>query len=232
MLGGSSPLDVEGFRKADSGGMTAYQYFWRGGNVVGRTRVGTMGFSGYNHWHFRQFATYRLLSASKKLVVCSHKEGFCIVPTDPVNLLLPHAQWNPASIGVGVGNCGDTKALGVREYMPIGWADTCNQDTPGDAFNITNLPNGTYDIEIIANPEHLLHETTAASDISLRKVIISGARGHRRVAVPAWHGVGREKQKPGLDRERNEGTGGCPSPRRVCAIRARGLPPPWRPWYR
>lgn len=57
-----------------------------------------MGFDrrdGHNHGHFQQFAAYRLLNAGKSLAVRSHKQGFCIAPTDAVGLLLPHADRNP-----------------------------------------------------------------------------------------------------------------------------------------
>jgi hypothetical protein len=191
---GRAPLDVEGFRKAGGPVLRAYQYFWRGNKIVGRVRAGTMGFDskkGHNHWHFEQFATYRLLTAGKKLAVRSHKVGFCIAPTDPVNLLLPDAVWNPNSIGLG-GECGSSTALWVQELMPNGWGDTYDQFKAGQAFNITNLPNGTYYIEVVANPEHVLHEATRSNDISLRKVIISGTPGHRHVRVPAWHGIDPE----------------------------------------
>ena len=51
-----------------------------------------MGFDsqpGHNHWHFEQFAAYRLLGPGGKLVLRSQKTGCCIAPTDPVDLLLP-----------------------------------------------------------------------------------------------------------------------------------------------
>lgn len=83
-VSGNAALDVEGFRVPGTPVMNAYQYFWRNGRVIGRARVGTMGFAGYNHWHFQQFAQYTLLNSARKLAVRSHKEGFCIVPTDPV----------------------------------------------------------------------------------------------------------------------------------------------------
>ena len=38
-VGGNSPLDVEGFRSHGSPIMKAYQYYWRNGRVVGRTRA-------------------------------------------------------------------------------------------------------------------------------------------------------------------------------------------------
>jgi hypothetical protein len=194
-VGGSSPLDVEGFRKAGSPTMLAYQYYWHDGRIVGRTRAGTMGFDnkkGHHHWHFEQFARYVLLKANKKVAVRSEKVGFCIAPTDAVDMLSPHASWNPSSIGLS-GQCGSPTALWVQEYMPIGWGDTYNQSKAGQAFNITHLRNGTYYIEIIANPEHLLHEVTRANDVSLRKVIIGGTPGHRTVTVPAYHGIDPER---------------------------------------
>jgi hypothetical protein len=194
-VGGTSPLDVEGFRQAGSPVMHAYQYFWKNGKIVGRVRAGTMGFDsekGHNHWHFEQFARYQLLGAGKKLAVRSEKVGFCIAPTDGVNLLLPHATWQPSFIGLG-GQCGSPTALWVQELMPVGWGDTYDQYKAGQAFNITKLANGTYYVEIIANPEHVLHEVSTANDISLRKVILGGTPGHRTVRVPAYDGINPER---------------------------------------
>jgi hypothetical protein len=193
-VGGNSPLDVEAFRSNASPVMKAYQYFYKNGKVVGRAPAGTMGFDkakGHNHWHFEQFAKYTLLSANKKQVVRSQKVGFCIAPTDAVNLLLRNAVWNPTFIGFG-GQCGSTTALWVREMMPVGWGDTYEQFLAGQAFDITNLKNGTYYVAITANPGHLLKETSYRNDISLRKVIISGAKGHRHFVVPAYDGIDPE----------------------------------------
>jgi len=54
------------------------------------------------------------------------------------------------------------------------------------------VPNGTYYIEITANPQHLLYELNTHNDVSLRKVILGGTPGHRTVKVPAWHGIDPE----------------------------------------
>jgi hypothetical protein len=191
-IGGNGPLDVQGFRRGGSPVMLAYQYFWSGGKVVGRVRAGTMGFDaqpGHNHWHFQQFAAYRLLNAAKTVAVRSDKVGFCIAPTDNVDLTLPHATWQPSSIGFGLGACGSPTALWVREMMPLGWGDTYFQNVAGQSFNVTGLPNGTYYIEVIANPEGVLHETSTADNVSLRQVILGGTPGHRTIKVPAWHGL-------------------------------------------
>jgi len=191
-ISGHSPLDVEGFRVAGTNTMLAYQYFYKDGTkLIGRIRVGTMGFANYNAWHFNQFAQYFLLNKSKKVVVRSRKVGFCIAPTDGVNMLLPHATWVPSYTGIA-GNCGDPAALWATEILPIGWGDTYIQTVPYQSFDISQIPNGTYYIEIVANPEHLLHELSTGNDVSLREVIISGTKGHRTVRVPPWHGIDPE----------------------------------------
>jgi len=193
-VGGNGPLDVEAFRSDASPVMPAYQYFYRNGKVIGRVRAGTMGFDsakGHNHWHFQQFAEYRLLSAGKKVVVRSQKVGFCIAPTDAVDMLLPRAVWVPQYTGFG-GQCGSPTALWVREMMPVGWGDTYEQFLAGQAFDITGLPNGTYFVQVIANPEHLLRETRYGNDTSLRKIILTGTRGHRHVKVLPFYGMDPE----------------------------------------
>lgn len=193
-IGGNARLDVEGFRHNGSATMRAYQYFWHDGRIVGRARAGTMGFDngpGENHWHFQQFAQYRLLNSDKSLVFRSKKVGFCIAPTDPVDLVLPHATWVPSFTGLQ-GACGSPGALWVREMLPVGWGDTYFQFLSEQAFDISHLPNGTYYIEIIANPERVLHETNTHNDISFRRVILGGKPGHRTVRVPALHGIDPE----------------------------------------
>jgi len=193
-IGGHGPLDVVGFRSHGSPIMKAYQYFWQNGHIIGRVRAGTMGFEsgpGENHWHFEQFARYRLLNSAKSVAVISHKVGFCIAPSDPVDLLLPHAVWQPPSLGL-LGQCGVPTALSVTEELPLGWGDTYFQSLAEQSFDITHVPNGTYYVEVTANPERVLYETSTRNDVSLRKVILGGTPGHRTVKVPAWHGIDPE----------------------------------------
>jgi Lysyl oxidase len=193
-VSGNAPLDVQGFRSDGSPIMKAYQYFWRNGQIIGRAPAGTMGFdtqNGHYHWHFEQFARYSLLTSTYKLAVPSHKVGFCIAPTDPVDLLRPSAVWQPSSVGLG-GECGLPTALWVREMLPVGWGDTYVQYVAGQSFDITKVPNGTYYIQISANPQHVVYETDVHNDVSLRKVILSGTPGHRKVRVPALDGIDPE----------------------------------------
>jgi hypothetical protein len=137
-------------------------------------------------WHFQQFAQYRLLDASKTTALLSHKEAFCIAPTNAYDLLRPGAPWQPDEFGLGEGNCGESTALWVRERLPLGWGDTYTQDQDGQNFNVTSLPNGTYYIEVIANPDKVIHATDMANNVSLRKIILGGTPDHRTVRVPPF----------------------------------------------
>jgi len=192
-IGGASQLDVEGFRRPGTNVMDAYQYYYRNGHVVGRSHAGTMVYDnrqGHQHWHFEQFAQYGLVDVSNHTVVRSHKQGFCIAPTDSVDLLLPHAVQRPDLFGFF--QCGTESSIWVRESLPLGWGDTYYQSVAGQSFDITDLPNGTYQVEVAVDPQGLLHQTDTTNDVSLRTVILGGTPGHRTVCVPAYDGIDQE----------------------------------------
>lgn len=188
--GGASSLVVEGFRRPDEDIMDAYQYFYENNEVVGRAPVGTFEYDrrdGHFHWHIQQFAAYRMVDAETNEVVRSSKQSFCLAPTDAVDLSLDNASWNTERTGLYTA-CGGPEALWIREVLPLGWGDTYYQ-AGGQAFNITNLPNGSYFVEVQANPLGLLHEQDASNNSVLREVILKGRPGNRRVEVMPWFGI-------------------------------------------
>src|SRR5262249_4004189 len=149
-----------------------YEYFFNSaGTVVGRAPAGTMEYDtrpGHHHWHLRQLASYELIGQHGE-VVRSHKQSFCIAPSDAVDLIVPGADRTASTIGViGLGGsvC-DTYSPGaiwLREDLPTGWGDTYTQSVAGQAFDVTHVPNGTYRVEVRVNPLRQLHETTTADD--------------------------------------------------------------------
>jgi hypothetical protein len=190
-VAGSSPLVVDGFRRPNHAVMDAYQYFYdTRGNQVGYAPVGTMRWDpreGHHHWHFTDFAQYRLLDSDKKVAVRSGKEAFCLANTDAIDYTLPHANWHPENTDLSTW-CGNASALAVRQALDVGNGDTYHQDLPGQSFDITDLPNGTYHIEIVANPDHTLHEQNTANNTAYREIIIGGTPGDRTIEVPP-HGL-------------------------------------------
>jgi hypothetical protein len=191
-LGGASGLHVEGFRRSGEDLMDAIQYFYENGEIIGKAPVGSFEYDerrGHTHWHFRQFAEYRLVSEDGGKVVRSKKEAFCLAPTDPIDLTIAGAQMRPDDIGFGGSNCGGESSLWVKEVLPLGWGDTYHQSRPGQSFNVTNLPDGTYYLEVEANPGTRLHDASAENNIERRKVILKTKRGRRTLRVPPWNGI-------------------------------------------
>lgn len=190
---GPAPLLVEGFRVEGEDRMDAYQYFTQDGDIVGRAAVGSFDFDHrprHQHWHFLQFARYRLLDAGQVSAVRSKKQAFCLAPTDPIDLTVDGAMWRPDSLGFT--QCGGETAIWIREVLPTGWGDTYYQGVPGQSFDITDLPNGTYWIEVRANPAGLLYDGDPSNDTELREVILGGSPGRRTVSVPPYHGIDTE----------------------------------------
>ncbi|MDQ0985484.1 lysyl oxidase family protein [Streptomyces sp. V2I9] len=185
---GPAKLVVDGFRSPGKKLMDAYQYFYDAkGKQVGYTPTGTMEWDprpGHEHWHFTDFASYRLLKADKKETVRSGKEAFCLANTDAVDYTVKNANWHPGNTDLSTA-CGQENSISVREVLDVGSGDTYTQDLPGQSFDITNLPNGTYYIQVLANPENRLKETNHKNNSALRKVVLGGKKGARTVKVPA-----------------------------------------------
>jgi hypothetical protein len=190
--GGTSPLVVDGFRRTGTELMDAYQYYYDAkGKQVGSSTAGTMEWDkreGHQHWHFTDFAQYRLLGADKKLVVKSGKEAFCLANTDAVDYTIANAKWRPSNTDLS-SSCGQNTSVAVREVLDVGNGDTYGQYLPGQSFDIAGLKNGTYYIEVLANPSKRLTELSTTNNSALRKVVLSGSGANRKLTVPALYGL-------------------------------------------
>ncbi|MFI1047079.1 lysyl oxidase family protein [Streptomyces griseoruber] len=186
---GPAPLVVDGFRKPGADLMDSYQYFYDAkGKQIGYTPAGTMEWDpriGHEHWHFTDFASYHLLSADKTDIVKSGKEAFCLANTDAVDYTVKNANWHPYNTDLSTA-CGQKSSISVREVLDVGSGDTYTQYRPGQSFDITDLANGTYYIQVVANPAKRLKETNVNNNISYRKVILGGTPGHRTVKTPPY----------------------------------------------
>jgi hypothetical protein len=67
--------------------------------------------------------------------------------------------------------------------LDAGWADEYTQLVAGQAFNVTNLPNGKYSLEILANPTRRLFESRYSDNESRRALVLSGKGSTRRVRL-------------------------------------------------
>jgi hypothetical protein len=184
---GDSPLVVDGFRDSTADPyMTAYQYFVdSSGHQTGYQEVGQLMWhddDSHHHWHFTDFARYRLLNADLSEAVRSRKESFCLANTDAVDYTVPGADWQPESTDLHTA-CGSEDSLSIREVLSSGSGDTYAQWRAGQSFNLKGLPNGTYYIAVEANPDGNLVEHDTTNNVALRKVLIGGVPGARTVKV-------------------------------------------------
>jgi hypothetical protein len=189
---GTSPLLVDGFRRTGTELMDAYQYFFdANGKQVGSVPAGTMEWDnreGHKHWHFTDFAQYNLLSSDQKVAVKSGKEAFCLANTDAIDITIPNAKWRPENTDLSTA-CGGNTAVAVREVLDIGGGDTYTQARPGQSFDVTDLPNGTYYIQVLANPAKKLSELSTTNNSALRQVILGGTPQARTIVVPPVNGI-------------------------------------------
>lgn len=183
---GPSRLVVDGFRREGGDVMDAYQYFYGAdGAQTGFTKTGAFEWdpkAGHEHWHFKDFAAYRLLSADRRRVVRGRKEAFCLANTDQVDLTVAGANWRPENTDLS-SSCGENTSVSVRQVLEAGSGDTYGSSLPGQSFDITRVPNGVHHLEVAANPARRLAETSLADNTSSRKVVLGGVRGARTVKV-------------------------------------------------
>ncbi|MFW5473883.1 lysyl oxidase family protein [Knoellia sp. CPCC 206450] len=178
---GSGPLIVEGFRVSDDT-MRATQFEYRDGAPVRSYPAGEFEWDpreGHLHWHFEDIAQYDLVAADGA-VTRSGKQAFCLAPTDPIDLTIRGAAQRVETDRLW-SNCGGQSALWIREVLPAGWGDTYYQGLPGQAFDITGLPNGTYTVRVTTNFRNRLKESSTSNNVSNARVRLGGTPGQRTV---------------------------------------------------
>lgn len=192
---GPSNLVVDGFRDHPNQDlMRAVQYFYAAdGTPSGHARVGTMQWDdrdGHTHWHFTDFARYRLVrmvDGDPVNVFRSKKQAFCLAATDAIDMTLPGADFRPYNTDLHTA-CGDYSSLGVREVLQVGHGDTYGQYLPGQAFRVDNISDGIYFVEVTANPDAgepgSLYESDYSNNSAYRKIKLDTEQnGDRTVKV-------------------------------------------------
>jgi hypothetical protein len=182
---GPGPFVVEGFRQGSSTIMPATQFIYENGAPSRSATVGQFEFDrrpGHDHWHFEDVAQYDLLDANGSRVLLSGKQSFCLAPTDPIDLTLPGAEFQPDRAGLWSA-CSGEDSIWLREVMPAGWGDTYYQGVAGQSFDITDVPNGRYQLRVTTDPFHKILETSYADNTSLLTVDLAGTAGNRTVST-------------------------------------------------
>jgi hypothetical protein len=97
----------------------------------------------HNHWHFKAFASSRLLDMEGNELRVGNKVSFC---------LLDGLRWRSDAALNGRYDC-------ENQGIQAGWADVYDSGLPGQWIEIGDLAPGQYQLELTVNPENILTET-------------------------------------------------------------------------
>ena len=106
----------------------------------------------HDHYHFKHYATYRLIDARTNQEWRAAKRGFCMLDTDPYNTRQGDGNRNYLS-------CGTTQLAGFQG-ISAGWADSYVWQLAGQYFVLdggdgqAQVPPGDYFIEVHVNPPY------------------------------------------------------------------------------
>ena len=106
----------------------------------------------HNHFHFKHYATYKLIDVNTGYVWRAAKRGFCMLDTDPWLSSLRDAPRN-------YWNCGNQDFPGFQGISK-GWSDTYVWKLGGQYFVLDGgdgqlaVPAGNYWIEVEVNPAY------------------------------------------------------------------------------
>jgi hypothetical protein len=130
------------------------------------------GAPGHNHWHFQDFAEYRLERLDGTVVGQGTKVGFCVLdqttPFDPDPPGTPATRHYPTG-PAGSTSCTDTEDPVSSQGLSIGFADVYTYATPGQSIDITGISRGKYCLVSTANPLPRLHESDSSSSSNARR---------------------------------------------------------------
>jgi hypothetical protein len=110
----------------------------------------------HGHYHFRGFASSRLLDRDGNVLRTGNKVSFC---------LLDGKRWRSDAPARRRYNC---EVQGIQ----AGWSDIYDSGLPGQWIEIGDLPAGTYQLEVTVNPDGILAETNYANNVVAVPVII------------------------------------------------------------
>jgi hypothetical protein len=160
---GDGPLEIYGtIDEDDPSGIIVNQHIYGEDETIIEPLEGTFYFSGeHMHWHWEGLAAYEIWTietggALSRKVISNDKVGFCLFDSRRAD-----RAW------VAEHTDEDFTAATAREYRACrlgrqgispGWVDVYNSRLPGQALDITDLPDGVYALRSVADPQDAIYE--------------------------------------------------------------------------
>lgn len=131
-----------------------------GADVVLPSPVGNPNFEYqecHGHYHFKGFASYRLLDSDNNVVQTGNKVSFC---------LLDVRRWSNTAPRNSIYTC---DGQGIQD----GWSDIYDSGLPGQWVVIDGIPAGNYQLEITMNPGRVIAESNYDNNVTRVPVSIT-----------------------------------------------------------
>ncbi|HVE69653.1 MAG TPA: lysyl oxidase family protein [Solirubrobacteraceae bacterium] len=127
----------------------------------------------HDHWHFDDFASYRIVTHDTGQVVSvANKVSFCV---EDLEELEPRLRGQPRVSYFDF--CDPVHPQGIS----VGWADVYSADLPGQFVPLRGVRDGVYCLEMVTDPANQLRETNDANNVSRTRIRLRGD-AVRRVA--------------------------------------------------
>ncbi|MEW6332278.1 MAG: lysyl oxidase family protein [Pseudomonadota bacterium] len=157
---GSGPLEiVAGEVETGSGKQKVFQRVALDDGTSFLSYAGSFTYHpGHNHIHFDDYAIYTLqpINAPGGSLLTGTKTTFCVMDTTKIDTSLPGA---PAQAVYS--SCGS-----IVQGMSVGWGDTYGSHLAGQELDVTDNPDGIYQLKIEIDPKKLLIETNENDNVS------------------------------------------------------------------
>jgi len=114
----------------------------------------------HGHYHFNNYANYRLLDSNGQSAATGLKIGFCLLDT---------LRWSDNAPSRAKYTCSDQ---GIQK----GWGDVYDSSLDGQWIDITGVPDGNYTLEMEVNPQHILPESDYGNNITRVPIALGSAR--------------------------------------------------------
>ncbi len=114
----------------------------------------------HGHFHFDQYADYRLLADDGTVMATGHKQAFCLIDLDRRDPDAGPNQFFCSSDG--------SRPQGISK----GWADTYGKHLDCQWIDITGVPEGNYVLEVHVNPQHIFSELDLMNNVARVPVFI------------------------------------------------------------
>jgi hypothetical protein len=174
--GGRGPLIIQPFYNEPSGVYQGYQYVYsfNAGQWTLMEQIPIAGafefHAEHGHFHF-PFAAFGLYQSNPDgtiggPVVLSEKIGFCIADSYIYDWSLPNA----GAFG-NRGSCADPSSM---RNLSIGGVDEYDRTDPGQSIPIAGLPDGTYWLRAVVDPDNYFVESDKSNNETDVQVAISG----------------------------------------------------------